>query len=122
MVEKILLAIVMNGAFLFVFLLIHYSFSGMIINVGSKKLKRARKKHKGFWQKLLCLDFKHKIVKWHYSLFIVFLASSLILLILLNLAAFADFIIPKGLWLILVCVFFCSYLIVAMSISHRPRL
>jgi len=120
MVEKTIIAILINGGLLFVFLLYYFSFCGMMINVKGKNINRARKKYRGFWTKFLCLDFKQKIVTWHYVLFIVFLIASLILLILLNLAAFADgFILQKELWVILVCTFFCPYLIVAMNTYNK---
>jgi len=119
--EIIFKVILLNGLFLLFFCLAYSSFGGIMANTESKKIKKARKKNPGFWNKFLYLDCKNRIVNWQYFFFPVFLGSFPVLLILLNLYAFSGVDIYRGLWLAVVCVFFGSYLIVAISKSRKRR-
>ena len=121
MMERIITAIVINGAVVFLFSFYYYLFGKIMVNIKGKTIKKVRKKYRGFWKKFLYLDFKNRIANWHYSLFIVFLVSSIILLILFNILAFSDFPVHRGLLVIVGCTFSFPYLIVGKSIDFKNR-
>lgn len=78
------------------------------VNAGKKVLRKVRKKYKGFWKKFLFLDFRKKIDKWHYFLFICFLVSSFVTIIFINLLLIFDREIFRIMMLVSIIPYFIS--------------
>lgn len=96
MTKEIIAVIGINGLAAAFFLISYFgAFGGMLaadirVNAGRRTLSRARKKYKGFWKKLLYLDFKDRIDPWHYFLFVLFMISFPLTVIFINVAGFSD--------------------------------
>ena len=94
--EFIAAVIGVNGLAVGFFILAYYvAFGGMFAsdiraNAGRRTLRRARKKYKGFWKKFLYLDFKDRISRWHYFVFILFMVSFPLTIVFMNLAEFSN--------------------------------
>ena len=55
-----------------------------------KRVKKRRKKEKGFWRKFLFLDVRKEIVTWHYVMFWINLVSFIVLFLAFNIYVTCD--------------------------------
>lgn len=89
------------SAFIFIYFGAFYSTlaDDIEISAGRKTLRKIRKKHSEFWEKFMFIHFFKHISKYHYFLFLCFIITYPIAVILLNLIIIFNTKLSKTLFL-----------------------